>query len=125
MVLNESREMYLEVMLKLERKNGGQIRVIDIAKELNVTKPSVSRAVVILENLGYIDHTPYGEIKLLDKGREEAEELMRKHNLLTSFFIHTLEIDPKTAEQDACRIEHVINEKTIQAIEVYLANAMN
>ena len=112
--------MYLEIMLKLEQKNDGLIRVIDIAKELNVTKPSVSRALVILQDLGYIDHSPYGEIKLLDKGRLEAESLLRKHELLTNFLIEVLNLDPLIAEEDACRIEHVINEKTVEAIEDYL-----
>lgn len=112
----ESREMYLEVIYRLVQKNGAA-RSIDIAKELGYTKPSVSRAIGVLKENGYITHTPYGSVSLTKKGRIKAEKIYRSHILLTEFFIKVLNLDSETAEMDACRIEHVISKKTINAIE--------
>lgn len=115
----ESREMYLEVMLRLEKPNG-VIRSIDIAKELGYSKPSVSRAVRILAEAGYVTHSRYGEVLLTATGREKAEQVYHKHHVLTEFFVQALELDPATAEEDACRMEHVISDKALQAIESFL-----
>jgi Mn-dependent DtxR family transcriptional regulator len=115
----ESSEMYLEVILKLEKRNG-IVRSIDIAREFDYSKPSVSRAVGVLKKEGYLTHSPYGDIALTDKGREKAESILKKHRLITDFLKNTLSIDAELAEQDACRIEHVISEETSIAIEEFL-----
>lgn len=115
----ESREMYLEVIYRLEQANG-VVRSIDIAKELGYTKPSVSRAMGVLKKNGYITHTPYGDVLLTEKGREKAAQVYRSHQLLTDFFIKVLDLDPETAEDDACKIEHVISPKALDAIETHL-----
>ena len=115
----ESREMYLEVILNLEKKNG-VVRSIDIAKELGYSKPSVSRAVRILADSGFLTHTKYGQVQLTQKGRESAERIFHKHKILTDFFLIALKLDPETAEEDACRIEHVISDKALNAMESFL-----
>lgn len=115
----ESREMYLEVILKLERQNG-VVRSIDIANELGYSKPSVSRAMGVLKKAGYISHSPYEDITLTAQGRKKAERIYLTHNLLTEFLIKALQIDPVVAEEDACKIEHVISDTTLDAIKKYL-----
>ncbi|QVK17822.1 metal-dependent transcriptional regulator [Mycoplasmatota bacterium] len=115
----ESREMYLEVILKLSEKND-VVRSIDIANELNYSKPSISRAMKVLKQEGYITQLPYGDIKLTQKGLEKAKKIYNIHNLITDFLVKTLKIDKITAEKDACRIEHVISQETVDAIEQYL-----
>lgn len=118
----ESREMYLEVILKLEKRNG-IVRSVDIAKELGYSKPSVSRAMRVLKDAGFITHSPYEDIALTDEGRAKAERVYKSHQLITDFFIKALKMDKDAAEQDACRIEHVISDEAIDAIEKYLSNS--
>ncbi len=115
----ESREMYLEVILKLEKRNG-VVRSVDIANEFNYSKPSISKAMNVLKKSGFITHTPYGDISLTKSGRQKAEDIYKLHRLVTQFLIKTLDLDEFTAEQDACRMEHFISEKTIDAIEKFL-----
>ncbi len=115
----ESREMYLEVIYRLEQKNG-KVLSVDIAKELGYSKPSVSRAMGVLTEAGFITHTPYGDITLTDEGREKAKMIYLSHRLLTDFLTQILGVDADVAEADACKIEHVISEQTLNAIESYM-----
>ena len=115
----ESREMYLEVIYRLEQKNG-KVLSIDIAKELGYSKPSVSRAMGVLTEAGYITHTPYGDVTLTEEGREKAKKVYLSHRILTDFFTQTLGINADVAEADACKIEHVISEQTLNAIKSYM-----
>ena len=117
----ESREMYLEVILKLEERNE-VVRATDIAKELNYSKPSVSRAMGVLKEAGYITHSSYGDVMLTNIGREKAKNIYRSHFLITSFLEKTLGLEREVAEQDACRIEHVLSDQTSDAIEKFLKN---
>ena len=103
----------------LSKKNG-RVLSIDIAKELGYSKPSVSRAMGVLTEAGYITHTPYGDVTLTEKGREKAKKVYLSHRILTDFFMQTLGIDADVAEADACKIEHVISEKTLNAIKSYM-----
>ena len=114
----ESKEMYLEVILQLERRNG-EVRSVDIANELGYSKPSVSRAMRVLKDSGYIEHESYGSIKLTDLGRKKAIQMITRHETITTFLKSTLKIDAETAEEDACRIEHIISQKTADAIKQY------
>lgn len=116
MKTSESNEMYLEVILKLERQNES-VRSVDIANELGYSKPSVSRAVGVLKEAGCIEHESYGKIVLTDKGRRTAMKMMQRHETITEFLKTTLKIDAQTAEEDACRIEHIISQKTADAIK--------
>lgn len=121
MSANESREMYLEIILMLEKRNG-VVRSVDIAKEFNYSKPSISKAMNVLKKSGFITHTPYGDISLTTAGRQKAEQIYKLHRLVTQFLIKALDLDESTAEEDACRMEHFVSEKTIAAIEKFLNN---
>ena len=114
MKIQQSAEDYLETMLILEEKYG-YIRSIDIAKHLGVTKPSVSYAVKRLKESGYINMEANGPITLAPPGRKIATRIYERHKALRSF-LELLGVDPETAEEDACKIEHVISHDTYVAI---------
>lgn len=119
MKIQESGENYLETILTLERKNG-VVRSIDIANELHFSKPSVSRAMGVLKKAGYIEQEAYGNIRLTEAGRARACEIYSRHLLITRFLVETLRLDPEIAEQDACRIEHVISPETLARMQALL-----
>ena len=122
MSLLESGENYLEAILMLTKKNGC-VRSIDVAAELCVTKPSVSRAMTILKRDNYITMEPDGHILLTDKGMEKASSVYERHIILTRFINEVLGVDKKIAEEDACRIEHVISPETFAGIKAKLKKA--
>ena len=115
----ESGENYLETILMLKNKNGN-VRSIDIARELNFSKPSVSRAVGILKQSGYIMIDENGLITLTDAGTEEANRIYERHTILTEFFMKTANVTKEVAEEDACRAEHVISDETFQGIKAFM-----
>jgi Mn-dependent DtxR family transcriptional regulator len=117
----ESGENYLETILILGKKNGS-VRSIDIARELNFSKPSVSRAVGILKDNGFIAIEDNGSIKLTVLGEEKAANVFERHQILTAFLVKTAGVSQKTAEEDACKIEHIISDDTFQGIKKYLIN---
>lgn len=119
MPIKESGENYLEAVLNIEERNG-IVRPIDVANELNVSKPSVSRAMRVLKKTGYIEQEAYGDITLTELGREKANEIWARHRIITEFLTDILKVSPKTAEQDACRIEHVISFETLARMRVIL-----
>lgn len=115
MKIRKSAEDYLEAMLVMQERHG-YIRSIDIATELNVTKPSVSYATKRLRENGYITMDKEGLITLTEMGLEIAESMYERHRLLTQFFVR-LGIDETIAREDACKIEHDLSEETFQAIK--------
>lgn len=117
MHLMESGEMYLETILILSLKSGA-VRSLDIAEYMGFSKPSVSRAVGLLKNDGYITVDKNGFITLTGKGREIAEKIYERHTLLTEFLVR-LGVDPKTAAEDACKIEHDISDASFEAIKAH------
>lgn len=117
--LRESGEDYLEKILQLEQTNG-VVRSVDIATSLNVSKPSVSRAMGVLKEAGYIRQETYGDITLTPAGREKAEEVYRRHKMLKKFLTEVLGVSPATADEDACRVEHVLSQETLRAIGKYM-----
>lgn len=117
----ESRENYLETILMLKNETGS-VRSIDIARRLDFSKPSVSRAVAILKEDKYIKIDENGYITLTNKGEEKAKGIYERHRLLTKFFVETAKVDENTAEQDACKIEHIISDETFQGIKNFLKN---
>lgn len=119
MKLQESGENYLETILILQNRTGF-VRSIDIANELGFSKPSISHAVTLLREAGYItmdSHT--NQILLTDSGRTIAEQIYERHCVISRFFI-SLGVNEKTALADACKIEHDISEETFQKIKEYL-----
>ena len=119
MSLQESGEMYLETILILSQKLSG-VRSIDVCEEMGYSKPSVSRAVGILKNGGYISVNHDGYITLTDEGRIVAEKTYERHRVLTEFF-SSLGVSAGTASEDACKIEHDISDETFEALKRYIA----
>lgn len=119
MELHESGEMYLETILILKNRFG-YVRSIDIAHELGYSKPSVSRAVSLLKENGYITYDPNGMILLTDKGSDIAESIYERHKVLSKYLI-SLGVSEDTAQRDACRMEHVISPETFDIIKKALA----
>lgn len=117
MTVRESGEMYLEAILVLAKKSG-YVRSIDVSEYLGYSKPSVSRAVGILREGGYILVEKDGAITLTDSGKKLAETIYERHTVLSDLLIR-LGVDEKTATDDACRIEHVISDESFQAIKQY------
>ena len=119
MNMNESSEDYLETMLILREEKKGYIKSVDIAKELGVTKPSVSVAVKNLRENGYITMEKGGEIHLTQSGETVAQKTYAKHKLLCSF-LQSLGVNEETAHNDACKIEHDLSDETIDAIKTHM-----
>jgi Mn-dependent DtxR family transcriptional regulator len=115
MKIHESAENYLETILVLGKQKG-MVRSIDIANELNFSKPSVSVAMKNLRENGYIVVSPEGYISLLPAGLEIAEKIYERHTLLTDWLTN-LGVSPETAAEDACRMEHVISSESFSAIK--------
>lgn len=117
MTVRESGEMYLEAILVLAKKSG-YVRSIDVSEYLGYSKPSVSRAMGILREGGYILVEKDGAITLTDSGKKLAETIYERHTVLSELLIR-LGVDEKNATDDACRIEHVISDESFQAIKQY------
>lgn len=101
--LRQSGEDYLETILILSKKGG--VRSVDVAAEMNVSKPSVSRAMGILKNGGFIKIDKNGYITFTGEGRETAEKIYERHTVLTDWLVG-IGVDEKTASEDVCRLEH-------------------
>ncbi len=117
MPLYESGQMYLETIHVLLQKNE-RVRAIDVGAQLGYSKPSVSRAMGILKKNEYIVVDEDGYITLTADGKKIAEQLYERHTLLSKMLM-SLGVDEKTATEDACKMEHVISEKTFDAIKQY------
>lgn len=119
----ESQENYLETILILSKKKP-VVRSVDIANELGFTKPSISIAMKNLREQNYITVTSEGYIYLTESGRKIAEGIYERHELLTAALIK-LGVNAATAEEDACRIEHVISDETFQAVKKIAAHYLS
>lgn len=116
--LYESGENYLETILILSRK-GISVRSVDIANELSFSKPSVSRAMGILKNNGFIDVDKNGYITLTQSGNEIAERIYERHLVLTKWLVD-IGVDEKTAAEDACKLEHDISALSFEKLKAHL-----
>lgn len=119
MKIQESAENYLETILVLSKQHP-QVRSIDIANELGFSKPSVSVAMKNLRENGYIVVDDHGHISLTDSGRQIADTIYERHTLLCHWLEH-IGVDKDIAEQDACKIEHVLSPETFAAIKKYIS----
>ncbi|MBR3994567.1 MAG: metal-dependent transcriptional regulator [Clostridia bacterium] len=117
MQLQESAEMYLETIYILSQKSGS-VRSIDIADYMGYSKPSVSRAVSLLKNGGYITMAEDGLLSLTKEGRDTAKKIFERHTVLSQFLIH-IGVGVETATADACKIEHAISDESLNAIKKY------
>lgn len=109
--LTMSNEDYLEAILQLSA-HSPKVRSVDVAEHLQVSKASVSKAMGVLRASGMIEQEHYGLISLTPAGREAATEVLRRHKMLKYFLTHVLKVSEDVAEEDACRMEHVISMET-------------
>lgn len=114
----ESEEMYLETILLLSREKG-QVRRVDIAEAMNVSKPSVTFAMRSLTEKGYVCADESGGIRLTDAGRSKAEAIYERHHLITQLLMH-IGADPADAEANACRMEHVVSNEMTEVIRRFM-----
>ena len=121
MRLQESGEMYLESIYVLS-KSQGTVRSIDISEYMGYSKPSVSRAVSLLKNGGYILVDKDGFITLTDSGEKVAMKIYERHTILSQMLV-LLGVDPQIAAEDACKLEHAISDESFEAIKKHLKNA--
>ena len=112
--------MYLESILVLTKRKS-DVRSIDISEYMGFSKPSVSRAIGLLRQGGYIEVSPDGYICLTPAGREKAEDIYARHNVIKEFLV-SLGVEEKTASEDACRIEHHISEESVAAIKKFIGD---
>ncbi len=119
MRLQESGEMYLET-IHILTKTMPTVRSVDIGEYMGYSKPSVSRAVGLLKNGGYISVDKDGFITLTETGLALAEKIYDRHNVLTKI-LTSLGVSEETAAEDACRIEHVISDESFEAMKKYLS----
>ena len=118
MSIHSSGEMYLESIYVLREKRDG-VHAIDVSEYMGFSKPSVSRALKLLKNGGYIDIDGFDHITLTETGEEIARKIFERHTILTSVLVR-LGVDEKTAAEDACKIEHDISDATFEAIKRYI-----
>ncbi len=114
MKIHASGEDYLEAVLMLQQKKG-MVRSVDLARHMGYSKPSISHAVGVLRNGGFLMMDKDGFLHLTDVGQEVAEKIYERHQFFTQWLLDA-GIDPETAEQDACRMEHTISQKSFEQI---------
>ncbi len=117
MSIQESGEMYLESILVLSNKNPS-VRAIDISEYMGFSKPSVSRALGLLKNGGFVTADEHGFLSLTKEGKAIAEKIYERHTELSNF-LTLIGVDKETASQDACKMEHVISDESFLAIKKY------
>ena len=123
MEIHESAEDYLEAILRLSGKNS-EVRSVDIAAMLNVSKPSVSHAMKLLREDGYIAMDRYGTITLLEKGAVIARRIYERHQVL-SRMLEALGVDPETAMADACKMEHDISDESFAKVKAHFESVID
>jgi len=119
MALYESAEMYLETIYQLSRERG-TVRSVDVAESMGYSKPSVSRAVGLLKQGGYLVMEKDGSLTLTESGLETAQKVYERHTILTSLLTR-LGVDPAIAAEDACKMEHVISDETFDAFKRHIS----
>jgi DtxR family transcriptional regulator, Mn-dependent transcriptional regulator len=117
--LTKSLEDYIEAiyaMLQVKQV----VRVTDLAEEFSYSKASISRAISTLKTKGLVKHEAYGTITLTQKGITLAKAVMDKHIMLTNFLVDILGVSSSVAEEDACKIEHIVSQETVDKIKEYM-----
>ncbi len=116
--LHRAGEDYLKAILILQKKDGA-VRSLDVAELLGVTKPSVSRAMKLLRDGGFLTMDAGKRISLTEAGREAAETVCEKHRVIKRWLV-SMGVDPDAADRDACRMEHVICPETLEKMKRYI-----
>jgi len=117
MSLQESGEMYIETIYLLSKEKGA-VRAIDVAEYMGYSKPSISRAIGILKQGGYVVGDAHGFLTLTNDGLAVAKKIYERHTLLSKFLVQ-IGVSEKTAVEDACKIEHILSDETFEAIKKY------
>ncbi len=110
--LTPALEDYLEVILQLSEETGSA-KISEIARRLNIAKPSANQAINILRREGMVSQVRYGPVYLTEKGRNKAQEVWQRHQVISRYLREVLKVSPAVAEQDACMIEHIISPETL------------
>ena len=118
--LHKSGEDYLEAILFIEEQKG-RVKSVDIANFLGVSKPSVNKALTILQEMGYVSKPSYGEVTITQEGKRRAKSVAVKHKALTKLLTEVLGVGADTAEKAACKIEHDISDETTQKLIEFLS----
>ncbi|MEG2597385.1 MAG: metal-dependent transcriptional regulator [Oscillospiraceae bacterium] len=121
--LTPSQQDYLETILDLSLDDKG-VRSIDIATAFGFSRASVNKAIQSLKAEEYIRHEHYGQITLTEKGRLAAKAVRERHNLLKNFLMDILGVEEKSAEEDACKMEHIISAETLQKLEKFTTDCL-
>ncbi len=117
--LSSSLEDYIEAIYNLANEEG-KVRSIDIARKLNVSRASVSEAVQKLAKDELVDYSKYNDVTITEKGKKAAQEILSRHKIFTEFFAQILGVSPQEAEENACRIEHVISPEIHNKLKAYI-----
>ena len=123
MKLTNSQEEYIKTIYLLE-KNKQKARVTDIAKKMDITKPSVNKALKILKELHLINYQVYGDINLTKDGQEIAKEIIKKQDILETFLIGILEIEKKQAQEEAKAIKYAMSKESIDKLDSYISKIL-
>lgn len=124
MKLTSSQEEYLKTIYILE-KNNSKVRVTDIADKLQITKPSVNKAINLLRDMGVINYQAYGDITLTKEGENYAIEIIKKQDILKMFLVEILDVDKNQAQEEAKAMRYAISEQTAKKINKYITQVMN
>lgn len=122
MTIHESAEDYLEAILAIKEEKG-VVRSVEVARQLGVTKPSVSRAMNLLRQNGYVVMEADGSLTLTESGHAIAASIYERHRVLTDWLI-ALGVSPETASADACRMEHSISAETFERLKEHIASEL-
>ena len=117
--ISTSLEDYLKTIYKLHLMDKS-VRLIDIAEQLSVSKPSASNAVALLKKKKLVEHITYGPVILTDAGIDSAKQLIEKHDIIKRFLIRVLNLDEAIADSEACLIEHKINDITLEKMTLLI-----
>ena len=117
--LSSSLEDYIEAIYNLANEEG-KVRSIVIARKLNVSRASVSEAVQKLAKDELVDYSKYNDVTITEKGKKAAQEILSRHKIFTEFFAQILGVSPQEAEENACRIEHVISPEIHNKLKAYI-----
>jgi DtxR family Mn-dependent transcriptional regulator len=117
--LTKSLEDYIEAIYTMLQEQS-TVRVTDLAEEFSYSKASISRAISTLTSRGLVKHESYGTITLTPKGVSLAKAVLEKHVMLTKFLTEVLGVASDIAEEDACKIEHIVSQETVEKIKQYM-----
>lgn len=117
--VSASLEDYLETFLSLENEQQN-IKMSEVAVQLNVSKASVHKAIQVLKERGFVEQEKYKQLALTDEGREIALNVRKRHNIIKSFLIDVLKVEKEIAEDDACKMEHSISKATLDKLELFM-----